>query len=67
MQAGDIYDIIIQNLTKEWENSMNNQLSMEKWETPKYSKKEINNAGKTIAIPTIEPEKRYAALEIVNN
>lgn len=46
---------------------MNNQLSMEKWETPKYSKKEINNAGKTIAIPTIEPEKRYAALEIVNN
>lgn len=67
MQAGDIYDIIIQNLTKEWENSMNNQLSMEKWETPKYSKKEINNAGKTIAIPIIEPEKRYAALEIVNN
>ena len=43
MQKTDIYDIIIQNLTKEWENSMNNQLSIEKWETPKYSKKEINN------------------------
>ena len=67
MQKTDVYDIIIQNLTKEWENSMNNQLSIEKWETPKYSKKEINNAGKTIAIPTIEPEERYAALEIVNN
>ncbi len=67
MQVNDICDIIIQNLTREWKKRMNKQSLIEKWEIPKYSKKEIKNAGKAIATPSISNEERDIALEILNN
>ncbi|WP_242827527.1 hypothetical protein [Enterocloster clostridioformis] len=67
VQVNDICDIIIQNLTREWEKRMNKQSLIEKWEIPKYSKKEIKNAGKAIATPSISNEERDIALEILNN
>lgn len=67
MNQKDIYDIIVENLTKEWELSMKNQIPQEKWEIPVYSKSEINRAGSTVANPNIFPEERHAALEVLNN
>ncbi|WP_024348474.1 RelA/SpoT domain-containing protein [Lacrimispora indolis] len=67
MNQKDTYDIIVENLTKEWELSMNNQIPQEKWEIPVYSKSEINKAGSTVANPNIFPEERHAALEVLNN
>ena len=51
MQYKDFCDIIIENLTKEWYSSMaeNVQTNNPNWETPKYSKKQIDKAGKIIA------------------
>lgn len=51
MQEKDIYDIIIENTTKEWYSSMadNLQNNNPNWEEPKYSKKQIDKAGKTIS------------------
>lgn len=63
----DMYDIIIEKLTYEWENSMSNEIPKEKWEIPLYSKSEINNAGKTIVNTNILPEERNYALDILNN
>ena len=63
----DIYDTIIENLTKEWEISMNSKTPNEKWEVPKYSKSEINRAGIIISNPDISKEERNAALKILNN
>lgn len=48
MNQKDICDIIIENAIKDWKNSMNNQDQREQWEIPKYSKSEINKAGKII-------------------
>lgn len=46
----DIYDIIIENLTKEWYSVMSdNIINNPKWEVPQYSKKQIDRAGKFIA------------------
>jgi len=67
MNQKDIYDIIVENLTKEWELSMNNQIPQEKWEIPEYAKSEINKAGSTVANPNILAEERHAALEVLNN
>ncbi len=67
MSQKDIYDIIIENLTKEWEFSMKNQIPQEKWEIPVYSKSEINKAGSSVANPSIIVEERHAALKILNN
>lgn len=63
----DIIDSIIINLEKEWSQAMSSSIPQEKWEEPKYSKKQIDLAGKTIANPNIEPEERHAALEVLNN
>ena len=51
MQNKDIYDTIIENLTKEWYSSMSENIlnNNPNWEVPKYSKKQIDKAGKTIA------------------
>lgn len=38
-----------------------------KWEEPKYTKSEINNAGKIIATPDVSTEDREEALKIMNN
>lgn len=48
MNKKDICDIIIENAIKDWKNTMKNQNQREIWEIPKYSKSEINKAGKTI-------------------
>ena len=48
MQNKDIYDTIIENLTKEWYSSMSENIlnNNPNWEVPKYSKKQIDKAGK---------------------
>lgn len=38
-----------------------------KWEVPKYTKYEINKAGKIIADPFSTPKEREEALVILNN
>lgn len=48
MNSKYIYDIIIRNVIDDWKISMNNQNQRGQWEIPKYSKSEINKAGKTI-------------------
>lgn len=67
MHLKDKYDMIIENITKDWKNSMNKQIQKEKWETPKYSKKEINKAGSIIANSSSTEEERKNALIILNN
>lgn len=67
MQHKDSYDIIIENLTKEWYSSMISNLCQTIWETPKYSKKQIDRAGKTIANPNSTKQEEQNALEILNN
>lgn len=48
MNQKDICDIIIENITKDWNNSMNTKSYKDRWEILKYSKSQINQAGKTI-------------------
>lgn len=67
MQNKDICDIIIENLTKEWKISMKNYIQQTKWETPKYSKKQIDKAGKVIANNDSSQVEKQKALEILNN
>lgn len=67
MKSKNICDIIIENAIKDWKNSMINQSQREIWETPKYSKSEINKAGSVIADPTSSKEDRDNALIILNN
>lgn len=67
MKQKDICDIIIENALSDWNNSMNNQSKREIWETPKYSKSEINKAGFIIANPSSTKEERDNALIILNN
>lgn len=64
----DIYDIIIENITKEWYSSMNNKnFKQTKWEVPIYSKKQINNAGKLLPDTTLTLGDRKQILDIINN
>lgn len=63
----DIYDIIIENETRKWESSMMNNLQPTTWETPKYSRNQIDKAGKIIADPDSFEQDKKAALEILNN
>lgn len=63
MRYEDIYDVIIKQIKKDIEYMDAN----EKWEIPKYSKKEINKAGKIIANPNSSKEERDNALTILNN
>lgn len=63
----DTIDSIVTNLRKEWSLSMSKKIPQGKWEEPKYSKKQIDLAGKTIASPSLNPEELHAALEVVNN
>lgn len=67
MQNKDIYDMIIKNLTEEWYDSMTNRFYPTKWETPQYSKKQIDRAGKIIANPTSTPQEVQDALVVLNN
>lgn len=63
MQNKDIYDIIIEKIIKENDNSMNK----EKWEVPKYSKSQINKAGNIVSNPFYDEKERNNALIILNN
>lgn len=67
MQKKDIYDIIIENTTKEWKFSMINNIHPAKWETPKFSKKQIDRAGKIIVSPDSTVLQEMEALEVLNN
>lgn len=67
MDSKDIYDIIIENAINDWKTSMINQNQREIWETPKYSKSEINKAGSIIADSNSSKEDRNNALIILNN
>lgn len=67
MKQKDMCDIIIEKITKDWTDSMNNQNQKEQWETPKYSKSQINKAGSIIAKPSSTHEERENALIILNN
>lgn len=63
MNNPEIYDIIIENVKKEV--SIMNQYA---WEIPKYSRKQINKAGKIIANKSNYSESEYQyAIEILNN
>lgn len=66
MHNQDIYDIIIENLTKEWFSSMaeNTFNYNPNWEVPKYSKKQIDKAGRTIAEIFINPNENIPSSEI---
>lgn len=72
----DIYDIIIDNLTKEWYYAMSdNIINNPKWEVPQYSKKQIDRAGKFIADFLTDPSEENSvflsdfrqAIKILNN
>lgn len=67
MQKKDIYDIIIENATKEWKFSMIDNIHPAKWETPKFSKKQIDRAGKIIVSPDSTVLQEMEALEVLNN
>lgn len=63
MNNPEIYDIIIENTQKEI--SIMNQYA---WEIPKYTRKQINKAGKIIANKSDYSESEYQhAIEILNN
>lgn len=62
------YDIIIQNIEKEW--CIMNQSASYKAnysEVPKYSKSQINKAGELLSDPNITETDRNYALPILNN
>lgn len=67
MKNKDAYDIIIENITKDWNDSIMNNLQPTKWETPKYSKKQIDKAGKIISNPNSSSQEKQEALDILNN
>ena len=68
MQYKDSCDIIIENLTKEWYSSMQKDPHPTKWETPKYSKKQIDRAGKIISsLNSLSLRDIDISLEDINN
>lgn len=67
MQETDKFDILIENITKEWMDAMRNQFPEEKWEIPLYSKSQIIKAGKIISDPLSSKSDKTASLEILNN
>lgn len=62
----DIYDTIIENATKEWYKSMSENTS-NIWEEPKYSRNQIDKAGKRIATKSYTEDEFKNALPILNN
>lgn len=61
----NIIDNIINKVQKECENMQENTITT--WEIPKYSKSEINKAGKTIADKNSSKKERQDALKVLNN
>lgn len=67
MNNADIYDILVDKITKEWNKSVKDQNKLGEWVIPKYTKSEINKAGSIIADLSSTPEERNIALIILNN
>lgn len=67
MKQIETYDIIIENTIKEWNNHMKEQNPKTQWEIPKYSKSQINKAGKIIADPASTQQEYKDAITILNN
>lgn len=61
----DIIDNIINKAQKECD--IMKESTVAKWEIPKYSKSEINKAGKIIADKTSTKKERQDALKVLNN
>ncbi len=61
----DIIDSIINKAQKECD--IMKESTVAKWEIPKYSKSEINKAGKTIADKNSSKKERQDALKVLNN
>lgn len=66
IQEYDMIEEIIKN-AKERYSKMDKSISNTNWEVPKYSKSEINKAGKIIASGTSSTEEKYHSLKILNN
>lgn len=66
MTFTDEYDILIEKLTKEW-YAMNTLIPQPKWETPKYSRKQIERAGKMLSNKAISDAERQEALTVLDN
>lgn len=66
MKNVESYDILIENIEKEWDDSMNENL-VRKWEIPIYSKSQINKAVKTIMDYNTSKEDIDTAFDIINN
>ena len=64
-EAYDIIDSIINKAQKERDAMKESMVA--KWEIPKYSKSEINKAGKTIADKNSSKKERQDALKVLNN
>lgn len=58
----DNIDLLIKQIKEEI-----SMIDKNKWEVPKYTKSEINKAGKIIADPFSTPKEREEALVILNN
>ncbi len=67
MTDKDVYDILIENVIIDWRNTMIDQNKRKLWETPKYSKSEINKAGSILANSSLGTEEYDNALTILNN
>lgn len=63
----DKYDIMIQRIEKEWYTLNQTKRKANNLEIPKYSKSQINKAGKLLSNPNITKEDRDFALPILNN
>ena len=66
MTFTDEYDMIIEKLTKEW-YAMNTLIPQPKWETSKYSRKQIERAGKMLSNKAISDAERQEALIVLDN
>lgn len=71
MQPNTKYDIMIENIIKEYNDSMSNQsltsFIKPRWEEPQYSGNQIEKAGRILSNPSITDEERSNALKVLNN
>lgn len=62
------YATIWEKTIKDWYEIMSNSpIAKQHWDTPQYSKRQINNAGKILSKQNINENERQEALEIINN
>lgn len=63
----DIYDIMIENIKKEWSNMPKNNLYSNTWEAPMHSKSQIEQAGKILSNSNPSKDEELNALAVLNN